>query len=527
MVVDVTVLDGHGQPVKGLTREDFTVLEDGKPQVVKNFDRHGGVADEVTKANEPNSTSQAANRSQALPTTADAGPLNVVLLDALNTQTSDQVRARQQMIELLKTLPPGKKVAIFTLTNRLKELQNFTSDRDALMAAVNKVLISRSNLSSEDKQDEQQEIAEMSRAGVRADMIANMRQFMEENESNRTDIRVQITMQALRAVAQAVKGYPGRKNLLWVSGTFPFSIQPNTDLRDPNGVLRDYSAALKDTAAALSAAQVAIFAIDPVGLGSQAPDSSYSGTLLSSRYGYGTESLSRQMRNTALDSHATMEQMAQDTGGHAFYNRNDLKLAMQRSIDLGSTYYTLAYTPSNGDYDGKLRHIAVKVDRKDAHLAYRREYYALREGTGISEADKERDLMVALNPESPALTGIHLKASLSTPDAQGRTKVRYTIVPGQLGMDEKNSAAVDLMFVAVGWNNKGEDLGHSMMNLRVPQQKEMLQKLESQPLVVDQEVTVKPEVTYFRVGVLDRLSGQMATLQANMPPAYIAAHRTQ
>jgi hypothetical protein len=275
----------------------------------------------------------------------------------------------------------------------------------------------------------------------------------------------------------------------------------------------------------LSAAQVAIFAIDPVGLGSQTPDSSYSGTLLSSRYGYGTESLSRDMRNVALDSHATMEQMAQDTGGHAFYNRNDLKLAMQRSIDLGSTYYTLAYTPSNSEYDGKLRHITVKLARKDAHLAYRREYYALREGTGISENDKERDLMVALNPLAPALTGIHLRVSLTTPDAQGKAKVRYTIVPGQLSVDEKNTSAVDLMFVAVGWNNKGEDLGQSVMNVRVPQQKEMLQKLESQPLVVDQEVTVKPEVTYFRVGVLDRLTGQMGTLQANMPESYIAAHK--
>jgi len=98
VVVDVTVLDGRGQPVKGLSKDDFTVLEDGKPQVVKNFDRHGGVADEVAKASESSGPNQAANTSQAPPKAADAGPLNIVLLDALNTQTSDQVRARQQMI---------------------------------------------------------------------------------------------------------------------------------------------------------------------------------------------------------------------------------------------------------------------------------------------------------------------------------------------------------------------------------------------------------------------------------------------
>lgn len=525
VVLDVTVTDSHGKPIAGLSKSDFTVLEDGKPQQVKVFEKHGEVADQGEQAAPTDSGPIDASANDKPARREEQGPLNIVLLDAMNTQSTDQMRARTAMLELLKTLPPGRKVAIFTLTNRLKELQSFTSDRDALIAAVNKTLIAKSNLTTENKRDDQEEIARMKAAGLPPQMVANMRQFLEESQSSSTDIRVQITMQALREIAQSVKGYPGRKNLLWVSGSFPFSIQPNIALKDPNGVVRDFSPAIRDTTAALSAAQVAIYSIDPVGLGSQRPDSSYTSRLT---YGDtpegGVETISRDMRAEALDSRTTMEEVATATGGHAFYNRNDIKLAMEHSIDLGSTYYTLAYTPLNRDYDGKLRHITVKLAHKDAHLAYRREYYASHEGSGLTVADKERDLMVALNPESPALTGIHMKAAVNLPDTNGKTKVRFTIAPGQFMADESAATALDLMFVAVGWSAQGEDIGHSMLNVRVPPQKDMAERLQTQPVVVDQEVTVKPGVRYFRVGVLDRSTGQMGTLQADMPASYVASH---
>lgn len=74
--------------------------------------------------------------------------------------------------------------------------------------------------------------------------------------------------------------------------------------------------------------------------------------------------------------HGTMEQMAQDTGGKAFENANDLKAAIEKAIEAGSTYYTVAYTPTNHDWNGSYRKIKVKVDRPGVTLAYRRGYYA-------------------------------------------------------------------------------------------------------------------------------------------------------
>jgi len=157
VVVDVTVVDSHGNPVSGLTKDDFAVMEDGKPQQVKVFEKHGLVNGGAPVAATPAESKGPESAQAAAPVTApkstDPGPLNIVLLDSLNTLAQDQVRARQQMIELLKTLPPGRRIAIFTLTNRVKELQNFTTDRAALIAAVDKTMVGRSMLSSESKKN--------------------------------------------------------------------------------------------------------------------------------------------------------------------------------------------------------------------------------------------------------------------------------------------------------------------------------------------------------------------------------------
>lgn len=523
VVVDVVVTDSHGQPINDLTRDDFTVLEDGKPQQMQVFESHAIPAPKPEPATQP---TKAEAKSTPAPTPAQepTGPLNIVLLDALNTQSQDQARVHQHMVDLLKTLPPGPRVAVFTLTTRLKQLQNFTSDRDALLATVNKVAPTRSSVSSENKRDDQEFVAFLAKSGAPASMIANMRQFVAETAASNTDVRVQITLQALRQIAQSVKGFPGRKNLLWISSNLPFSILPDESIKDPSGIVRDYSKAIKDTAVMLSDAQIAVYSIDPVGVSSLMPDATYGNTVL--QYGYSVEELSEDMRKTTDSAHASMLELASATGGHAFFNHNDIKLALERSISLGSSYYTVAYAPTNHEFDGKLRHIVVKVPRKDAHLAYRREYYALREGTGLSDADKERDLMVALNPDGPELTGLHIKASLTTPDEKGKTRIRFTLPAGQFVVADGAESALNLAFVAVGWNAKGEGLGHSLLNIRVPNGKDFAKQLAERPVVVDEDVEVKFGVTFFRVGVLDRSTGRMATLQANLPASYIAAHNT-
>ena len=72
----------------------------------------------------------------------------------------------------------------------------------------------------------------------------------------------------------------------------------------------------------------------------------------------------------------TMQAMAEDTGGHAFINSNNLAESVSAAIENGSNYYTLTYTPTNLRWDGRFRAIKVKVAQPGVKLAYREGYYA-------------------------------------------------------------------------------------------------------------------------------------------------------
>src|SRR5450432_1912501 len=135
VVVDVVVTDKHGQPVTDLKKDDFTLIEDGKPQQLKFFEAHIPEAQPkaLPKIDLP------PNQYTNFPLQKPASSVNVVLFDTLNTPVSDQMYARWQMIQFLKALPKNRPVALFTLGSSLKMIAGFTTNSDDLVAAAQKV----------------------------------------------------------------------------------------------------------------------------------------------------------------------------------------------------------------------------------------------------------------------------------------------------------------------------------------------------------------------------------------------------
>jgi hypothetical protein len=111
----------------------------------------------------------------------------------------------------------------------------------------------------------------------------------------------------------------------------------------------------------------------------------------------------RGFRETVANEQATMEQVAADTGGKAFYNSNGIEDAIKTAVDEGSHYYTLSYTPTNKIYDGKFRKIKVNLDRQGYHLAYRRGYFAEDPDAGSRDnrAPAQRVGVAAMQQGSP------------------------------------------------------------------------------------------------------------------------------
>jgi hypothetical protein len=135
VIVNVVATDRDGNPIAGLGKDDFTVLEDGKAQQLQAFEPHlpakqmMAIPDLHLPAGEfTNFPKQAANSA-----------VNVVLFDILNTPTDDQLFARQEMIEFLKALPRGQPVALFTLGYDLRMVAGFTTNTDDLIAAAEKI----------------------------------------------------------------------------------------------------------------------------------------------------------------------------------------------------------------------------------------------------------------------------------------------------------------------------------------------------------------------------------------------------
>src|SRR5215472_19319440 len=132
VLVDVVVTNNKGEPVPGLKKEDFEISEDGKAQTVSVFEEHHGAPPTQIKL-PPMPPGVYTNFSL----TQAADSVNIILLDALNTPSSDQSYVHSQMLKYLRTIPPGTRVAIFTLASQLRMLQGVTTDSTQLLAALN------------------------------------------------------------------------------------------------------------------------------------------------------------------------------------------------------------------------------------------------------------------------------------------------------------------------------------------------------------------------------------------------------
>ena len=395
---DVVVLDSKNQPIHNLKAADFTITEDGKPVTPQNFEEHTAVtAGQAAAA--PRPPDQGVNVFTNMPTAPANSALNILLLDALNTPATDQVRVRQQMIQYLKTLPPGVRIAIFGLSTHLYLLQGFSSDPAVLKAALEsrRSAVRGSALipiQGEQASDDFSRIAFNASAEA---VASDMHGFEQEVQTYQTTQRVQYTLEALGQLARYLSGLPGRKNLIWFSGSFPIYIFPDlsdvapdsTGLSDSTKLMATFGDEVRRTTDLMARSQVAVYPVDARGLFSNSIDSaSQSGTnTVLPIYNNptrkpGDENLSSVaitnttfLKQTAAED-LTMDKVAAETGGKAFYNTGGLKEAVASVVSIGSNYYTFSYTPPLPQWDGKYRKIDVRLNQLGAHLAYRKGYYA-------------------------------------------------------------------------------------------------------------------------------------------------------
>lgn len=381
VVVDVIVTDSHQDPVHNLTAADFSLREDGHPETIKNFEEHS--ADKTASAPQPPPRSHAPGsftNDLAIPAT---GPLNLILLDHLNTPEADQSKSLDQVAQYLKTAPAAARFALLTLTStQMYLLQGFTTDHDLLLAALSNKKAAPSY--------------PVFLTGEMASSPSGPSGMNAANASKR-ETRRQLTLDSLNQLGRYLGQLSGRKNLLWFSSSFPISILPNGEA--PENLRPAYIEEFQETVNLLAHNQVAVYPIDSRGLSAgQLFTSGNANTSGGGRANPVVPSQNDRFYSNLASQGETMQQIADATGGQAFANTNSLKQAASRAVEGGSNYYTLAYTPSSDKWKGQYRKIQIELARKGFTLSYRRGYYA----TDPSGSAPKNDAKAEVKSDSPA-----------------------------------------------------------------------------------------------------------------------------
>ena len=512
VVVDVTVTDGHGRPVTDLKRSDFQVFENDKPQRIVAFQPHAfkphppePKAAQEAPAQLPKgvfSNIDARSRSPSVPA------LNIILFDQLNSSFESQKFGRQELIKFLKSLPPGQPTALFELRESLRVMTSFSTDSSRLVAAAEKLVPYRSGwfVSEEEAEREIAQRAFLSEMGPGSPPPPDTGALLNRIRSRGLGERLRITLRAFRSLANAVAGYPGRKNLLWLSEAFPVRFSPEGTVARPNVMA-------SSTAARLASLQVAVYPIDTQGLAGMEHQGSTPGSVALGKGPAPVAGLLAGRRQWAWESQTAMDTIAEDTGGRAFSNSSDLQGAFNHVFDAGANYYTLAYAPTDQNWNGEFRRIKVTVRREGLHLAYRKGYYATQWSPSPEQA--EQKFLKAMYPGIPEATMLAFKTVVKPAGTNTRELIVGYYVSGedvafQNSKDGRKLAQIKFAAIAYTRNGKPSSVASHLVTLRL-KPKEFGKVLQS-GIFFRQPIQFRPGDDRLCVGVLDKQTGSFGTL---------------
>ena len=294
VLVDVVVNDKQGKPITGLKAEDFTVQEKGKNQKIAFFSTP---EDAQSIPNPPElGPGIYSNKPEFR---SNGKPVTILLLDAVNTPFRDQAYSRLQMLKYVKDqMKPGERMGVFTLADSLRVLQDFTSDPQVLMTALQHYTPEEQKLGAGAARpiSTGASSAELG-AGVTSALVfaqSEITSFQSVQVSFQAERQLEVTLGAMRGLARILAGVPGRKNVVWLTANFPFELIPedrNVSEAEllaslPNiqqkgvgtiaagslaaGQRSSHADEIRVVASQLSAAQIAIYPVDVRGLTSGA-----------------------------------------------------------------------------------------------------------------------------------------------------------------------------------------------------------------------------------------------------------------
>ncbi|MEP7214562.1 MAG: VWA domain-containing protein, partial [Acidobacteriota bacterium] len=511
--VDVSVTDSKGKVVRDLRPDEFEIYENGQRQPVSNFSF-------ISSLRETPLPEKTAGKPQPAIPSAPVRVENVrrtiaLVVDDLSLSFESTYFTRRALKKFVdEQMQDGDLVAIIRTGAGIGALQQFTTDKRQLYAAIERVRwnpVGSGNIGAfaplEPKLDTGQPTPEPE-AGERT-------QAGTEREFNdfRSNVFATGTLGAINFVVRGMKDLPGRKSIMLLSDGFKMYNVDASGQRESSPILF----ALRRLVDAANRASVVIYTMDARGLaitGLTAADSTGGRTVEEVQ----TELSDR--RDQLFDTQDGLRFLAQQTGGLAIVNNNDLSGGIRRILD-DQSYYLLGYEPDDETFDPKTRRfnkLVIKVTRPGVRVRYRSGFFGVADEKIEAETrpPSERRLMDALT--SPfAVNEISVRLNTlfgSTPASTGYIRSLVHIKAQNLKFEDQPDGGKKLVFdiLAYAFGDNGTVVEQIGKTYTFTVRKEAFERLLKNGFVYDFTIPVKKPGAYqLRVAIRDRGSDKVGS----------------
>jgi VWFA-related protein len=521
VVVDITVRDRKGNLIEDLKREDFKIFEDNTPQGIVTFSAEkvpiGPAAAPETPAPKPEAAQPAAPVSGA-PAPAPGAPappstsapavvnlslnpnapvkkeslsgkrLMVLFFDLSSLDSETLIRSMDAAREFVeKNTGPQDLMAIATYQSDLYLDQDLTNDKEVLLRVID-------SLGSEESTETTTE--NLSDESTSEDVfVPDTVQFNIFNTDRR--------LSALESLAKMYREFPERKSLIYFSGGVSTTGQEN-------------NAQIRSTIDSANKSNMTIYTVDTRGLQALPPGGNASQASAGSAMFRGG-AMSRQRGNLA-GSQETLVTLANDTGGRAFTDSNDISMALKQVQADTNVYYVIGYFSSNPKEDGKYRKIKVELARTElrAKIEHRPGYFAAKSFRQQNKEERDFQLQQAMTVDRPFVdVPLILQADYFRRDDEiVYVPVSIELLGDGLEFEEKGeNREGKFEFVAQAVDSKGKISGVARDSVQVKLPTDRAEKIKSGGIFYSTGFQLKPGSYRMKFLVRDNVTGKLGSFE--------------
>ena len=523
--VPVVVTDKNGNHIHGLSQSDFRVLENGKEQRISTFEEKVS-----TNAKIPQSPAQPGEFSNLTVPAQQPRAITVIAIDTVNTPYLDQAIGRHELIKFLAhNIDNSQILALMIMTSHgVKVVQDLTGDPEQLAQVLKKVSgeMPQNQATSLDNQanaalGDIPVVHDSSSSASFAVMMAQVQEMQDYADTMAGQFQqtraIEMTMNSFLGIAWALSGVPGRKSIIWATSGFPFAIT------SPDVVPGSLGPLYERTMKALTDGQISVYPVDVRGITTRGEGEATAGPLFSRGQGPSVH----QMNNRSwliANSHQSLNEFADMTGGKAFYNSNDLAGSFKRAADDSSSYYLVGYYLDTKNNHAGWRQLKVGVDKKDAEVRARKGFF-ITKATIDADSTRDYDLHTALTSPIEA-TGVPVTLKWTGISGEGDKKKAAFLIqipPNGVTIEggEQARLSFDVAVTAYRINGKTDQpvltLWQKVETAVSPQQ---LAMVRAKGVSVSKDLALAPGEYAVRLVVRDSATGKIGSVTAPLTVNY-------